>query len=86
MLESAAIAPDEILDRARDLFERTIRSQVTDHPPTEYVVMDLETGDFEVGPDSLEVNRQLLARHPGARLLFGRYVGDEVSLKLGSAR
>ncbi len=83
MIEVKPLTPEEIVARARVLFENDIRPQLSDRSPDDYVVMDIDSGDYEVGPNSLEVNLVLLSRHPGSRHLFGRYVGNEVSLKFG---
>ncbi len=83
MIDVKPLTAEEVAHRARALFENDIRPQLSDRSLSDYVVMDVDTGDYEVGPNSLEVNRILLSRHPGARHLFGRFVGNEVSLKFG---
>ena len=52
--------------RLRDVLEKDCFGQV--------VVIDIETGEYEVGPDSLAANHRALAKHPGAAL-YGIRVG-----------
>ena len=82
-MDAVTLTPEEIAQRARVLFEHQIQPELFDRSLRDYVVMDIDSGDYEVGPNPTEVNRILLARHPGSRHLFGRYVGNEVSLKFG---
>jgi hypothetical protein len=52
--------------RLRDVLEKDCFGQV--------VIIDVETSEYEVGPDSLAANHRALAKHPGA-VLYGIRVG-----------
>ena len=59
----------ELGERARELYER-LRPQVeTPENIGKLIVMDVESGDYEIGDEtSIEPSRRLQARHPGATL------------------
>ena len=52
--------------RLRDVLEKDCFGQV--------VIINIETGEYEIGPDSLAANNRALAKHPGAAL-YGIRVG-----------
>lgn len=73
---------DEIVQRGDELFEQAIRSQVAGRPDMDFVAIDVETGDFEVGPVEIEVTKRLLERNPEAQI-FGRRVGFRAAHRIG---
>jgi len=73
---------EEIVQRGDQLFESSIRKQVEGLPANFFVAIDIESGDFETGSDSLEVTHRLLARHPEAQI-FMRRVGFRWTIRLG---
>lgn len=71
-----------VVQRGDELFEQTIRAQVAGRPEMDFVAIDIESGDFEVGTDELAVMKQLLARRPDAQI-FGRRVGFRSAHRIG---
>jgi hypothetical protein len=70
---------DEIARRGEELYEQRIRDQVeTDANIGKIIVIDIETGDYEIDNDAMAANRRALARHPGAALLGLRIGYDAV--------
>ncbi len=60
---------DEIDRRGQALYDEKIRIQVeTPENIGKQIVIDIETGDYEVGEDGLKVSRHLMSKHPGAAL------------------
>jgi hypothetical protein len=59
---------DETVRRGQEIYERSIRPQVENAHPGKYVLIDVETGDFEVGDDYDRVAQRMLARKPDAAL------------------
>lgn len=69
---------EEIGRRGMDLYEKSVRTEVeTAENIGKIVSIDIETGDYAVGRNSLEATDVLLARHPGAAL-FGMRIGYDV--------
>jgi hypothetical protein len=48
------------------------------------IVIDVETGDYEIDSDGLAASRRLLAKHPDAAL-FGARIGYDAVYALGGA-
>jgi len=75
--------PKEIVSqRGNEIFERSIESQVADRAKLDFVMIDIESGDFEVGPNEREATERLLARHPEAQI-YGRRVGSRAAHRIG---
>lgn len=74
---------EEIGRRGEALFEQTIRAKVeTEANIGMMVIIDIETGDYEVDKIGLELSRKLHAKHPGAAL-YGKRIGYKTAVSLG---
>lgn len=59
---------EEIGTRARALYDQEIRTKVEADHRGRYLVVDIETGEYEIGDDYLTLSRELQSRHPDAAL------------------
>jgi hypothetical protein len=59
---------DEIVHRGEQLYEQQIRGRVEPENIGKYIVIDIESGEYEVGDDYMALSRQALAKHPDAAL------------------
>lgn len=79
----ARISNEEIDRRGQELYERQIRDQVeTPDNIGKQIVIDIETGDYEIDDDGLKASRRLLAKHPGAAL-YGLRIGYNAVYTIG---
>ena len=62
--------------RLRDILEKNCIGQV--------VIIDIETGEYEIGSDSLAANNRALAKNPGAAL-YGIRIGSRFIYKFGGS-
>lgn len=81
--DALLLSREEMAQRAQILYEQSIRAQV-EAPENigKMVIIDIETGEFnvdELGFDSAAALRQ---KHPNARL-FGIRIGYDVAASLG---
>lgn len=74
----------QLADRAKQLYEESIRIHVEPTHIGEFVVIDVENGDYEVAPDKLEALDRLRARNPAAQTFVLR-VGSPTAAVLGGA-
>lgn len=74
--------PDEVARRGEALYERKIRASVEAGHDDEFVIIDIETGDYEVDADDLAATDRMLARRPNA-ILYGLRVGHATAHRLG---
>jgi hypothetical protein len=66
---------DVIVKLGDDIFEKTVKSQLKGRDATDYVVIDIETGEFEVDADNLAACLRLRERVPDAQI-YARRVGS----------
>ena len=59
---------DEIADRGQALYERRLRDQVETPYFGQYLVIDIVSGDYEIGPEHLATAKRLRARLLAASL------------------
>ena len=72
------------------LYERDIRPQMTQSDEGKFVVIDIETGDYEIDADEVAAHDRLLSRNTGAQVwvtqLASRYARRFGSRLLASRR
>jgi hypothetical protein len=74
---------EEIGRRGQELYEKSIRPHAeTEENIGKQIVIDIETGDYEIDEDGLAASRRLLAKHPGAAL-YGARIGYNAVYTLG---
>jgi hypothetical protein len=73
---------EEFAQRGDALYESEVRAQVEEGNHGKIVAIDIETGAFEVGNDSLTAAKQLLKRYPEAQI-FGVRIGHRAVHRFG---
>ncbi len=74
---------EEIDRRGQALYEQHIRPLVeTPENSGLQIVIDVETGEYEIDEDGLEASRRLLRKRPGAAL-YGLRIGYNAVYTLG---
>lgn len=63
---------EEFAQRGREFYEAQVRSQVEVGNHGKIVAIDIETGAFELGKDSLSASDRLLEHYPNAQIWFVR--------------
>jgi hypothetical protein len=82
-MQAILLSREEVARRANQLYESSIRQQVeVEKNIGKMVIIDIETGDYEVDQTGLKAARNLNAKHPYARL-FGICIGYNVAASLG---
>ena len=64
----------EIADKGEEIYAARLRDVLEKDCFGQVVIIDIETGEYEIGSDSLAANHRALAKHPGAAL-YGIRVG-----------
>lgn len=80
--------PNEVGRLADDLYHNSLRSRVeTEENIGKIVVIDVESGDFEIDADGLIANHRLRARHPDINpyALFAIRIGYNAVFAIGGA-
>jgi hypothetical protein len=74
---------DEIVERGQALYDQQIREKVEPQQNGKFLVLDIETGEFEIDPDSVAALERATAKHPDAPLYLLR-VGFPTAVTLGA--
>jgi hypothetical protein len=73
---------DEIARRGQALYEEQIRAQVEAHHEGEFLVLNIETGEYEMDANELAAWQRAQAKHPDAAFYILR-VGSPTAYRLG---
>jgi hypothetical protein len=73
---------EEVVQRGQELYERQLRAKVEAENRGKFLVLDIETGQYEIDAEDLAASKRLLARLPGA-VLYGVRVGSPAAYRLG---
>jgi len=68
----ATLTPSEIARRGRELYVGELQRRLELEHTGEFVVIDIETGDFEVDADDVNAFERANARHPDALFYIHR--------------
>jgi hypothetical protein len=77
-------ATEEIVRRGEELYQGSIRARVEPGNEGMYLVIDIESGDFEVAEDHLTAGRGVRARHPKG-VFYGMRIGYPALAKIGGS-
>lgn len=75
---------EEFARRGDQIYERDVRSQLEASDAGKFLVIDIESGAYEIDADELVASDRLLARHPDAQVWLMR-VGSRYARRLGRA-
>jgi len=82
-MQAILLSGEEVAKRANRLYDSEIRQKVERAENIgKMVIIDIETGDYEVDETGLQAAHNLCAKHPYARL-FGIRIGYNVAASLG---
>jgi hypothetical protein len=74
--------PEEVAARGEAIYAERIRAEAEAAHQGEFIVVDIETGDYEVDRDDLAATKRALSKHPNA-VLYGLRVGSPAAYRLG---
>jgi len=73
----------EVVARGRALYESKIRSFVERDHFGKYLVLDIDTGEYEIDVDHLAASNRAAAKHPDG-VLFAMRIGHPAGGKIGA--
>ncbi len=79
------LANDEIVRRGQALYEQRIRANLDSSQRGKFLVVDIETGDYEINASEVDALRRAKAKNPGAALCLLR-IGYPTAYRLGGNR
>ena len=79
------LSPDEIVTRGKEIYEQQLRDKLEAQNIGKFLVIDVETGEYEMDEDDLAASLRAYDKKPeGAR--FGMRIGYRTSGTLGGKR
>ena len=81
--ETGKLPREEVARRGDEIYETCIGPNVTDEDLGHYVVIDVESGDYEIDRNELAASDRLRARHPNAQSWLRR-VGSRYARHFGA--
>jgi hypothetical protein len=82
-MQAILLSGEEVAKRAYQIYESGIRQKVeTEENIGKMVIINVETGDYEVDETGLQAAQNLQAKSPYARL-FGIHIGYSVAASFG---
>jgi hypothetical protein len=73
----------EIVQRGQVLYDQQIRAQVEPGHQGQFLVLDIETGDYEIDADDVRAVQRAKTKHPDAALYIVR-IGSPTAYRIGS--
>lgn len=74
--------PKEVESRGEAIYRQQIRDKVDPKHKGKFLVIDIETGEYEMNADDLVATKCLLAKHPEA-VIYGLQIGDPTAYRIG---
>lgn len=78
----ADYSPEEVAARGEAIYAEKIRSLVEKTNKGKFVIIDVETGEYEMDDDDLTATKRLLSKRPDA-VIYGLRVGFPAAYFLG---
>lgn len=75
-------SPQEVEARGEQIYEQQIRQAAEPGNKGKFVVIDIETGEYEVDDDDLQATKRVLAKRADA-VLYGLRIGYPAAYTLG---
>ena len=76
---------EEIVRRGEEIYAARLRNQFENLYHDKIVIIDIETGEYEVDDDALTASKRALVKHPGAAI-YGLRVGSRFMYEIGGSR
>ena len=76
-------SPDEVASRGEEIYEREIRPRLAPDDRGRFLVIDIETGEYEIDDSDLAATKKALAKRPEA-ILYGMRIGADAAYRIGS--
>lgn len=73
---------EAIAARGEEIYQQQIRDKVDPKHKGKFLVLDIETGDYEIDAEDLVATDRLLAKHPNA-IIYGVRVGFPAAYGIG---
>ena len=84
-MPQAQLSADEVVNRGEIIYNQRIRTKVEAENLGKYIVIDIDTGDYEIGEEYLDITRRIRETRADANLCILR-IGYPAAARLGGGR
>ncbi len=84
-MEQPTLTREEVAARGKAIYAERIQAAVEPGNLGKFLVIDVVTGEYEMGDDDVAVMKRAAARHP-AQFLYGMRIGQRTMGRIGPAR
>ncbi len=81
-MPNAKYTPEEVTSRGETIYEQQIRDEIEPRNKGKFLVIDIETGVYEIDDDDLVATKRLLANFPNA-VIYGLRIGFPTAYRIG---
>lgn len=74
--------PESVTARGEEIYQQQIQHKVEPEHKGKFLVLDIETGDYEIDAEDLEATMRLLSKHPKA-VTYGLRIGYPAAYGIG---
>jgi len=75
--------PEEVAARGEAIYQRDIRPHVESTCQGRFLVLDIESGQYEIDADDIAATKRARAKHPEG-VLYGVRIGHSAAYRLGA--
>ena len=79
----AKYSSEEVVQRGQQLYDTQIRNLVESAHRGEFLVLDIESGEYEMDTDDIAASKRAKAKHPNG-ILYALRVGFPATYRLGA--
>lgn len=72
----------EVAERGEDIYNREIRAKVESECNGKYLVLDIDSGEYEIDQHDLTATKRMMAKRPNA-VLYGLRIRYVAAYRLG---
>ncbi len=84
-MQTAVKTSQEVVQRGIEIYEQQLRTQIEAGNQGKFLVINTETGEYEMDPDDIAAAKRAKMRFGGAPL-FSMRVGHAAAYRLGSRK
>ena len=81
-MPNAKYTPEEVTSQGQTIYEQQIRDEIEPRNKGKFLVIDIETGVYEIDDDDLVATKRLLANCPNA-VIYGLRIGFPTVYRIG---
>lgn len=81
-MTTSALSRTEIVRRGEEIYERDLRSRLEPASNGQFLVLDIDTGEYELDSDETLALRRAMTKHPDG-IRFIKRVGFSAAHRLG---